>query len=156
MPLEALLGRLGPGKFLWRNSLLTAFGTALSDRLGLTPPLCFPWLSPTPLHSAITAFSHRRVVFQLEGGKTSLITAASNTSRGQKEVEQMTTLNPTEVQEKGEELLPSGSGKTSWKFYLCWISVDKLEQAKQGKGGLREGNDVRQVGSRKSPGQVQF
>lgn len=68
----------------------------------------------------------------------------------------MTTLNPTEVQEKGEELLLSGSGKTSWKFYLCWAFVDKLEQAKQGKGGLREGNDVRQVGSRKSPGQVQF
>lgn len=66
----------------------------------------------------------------------------------------MTTLNPTEVQGKGEELLLSGSGKTSWKFYLCWASVDKLEQAKQGKGGLREGNDVRQAGSQESSGQV--
>ena len=63
----------------------------------------------------------------------------------------MTTLNPTEVQGKGEELLLSG--KTSWKFYLCWASVDKLEQAKQGKGGLREGNDVRdKLEARKAQG----
>lgn len=66
----------------------------------------------------------------------------------------MNTLNPTEVQEKGEELLLSDSRKTVWKFYLCWASVGKLEQAKQGKGDLREGNNVRQAGNQESSGQV--